>query len=755
MRKVKFPHERGDKKYMTEIDKVKLAKFKAICENPVLWAKAFLRTVDNATKKVGPWTARWYQAEMLLDNSDKKVARCGRRCLPGWDKILDPDTGELKTVDELFRKKQATVATMDSGYKMKSQGGCPVSYNGEKEVFRVALKSGKIVDATGNHPLFTANGWKEVSQLKPKDFVATPSKLEFFGNHKIDDYDVKLLAYMLGDGNCKNGNLRFSQAPEVEQLAEMQDVVNHYGCELHNYEYSEDCDFIIRKIEHRNNRTYPNSVKETLLKYGVYGHGANDKEIPREIFMAPKRQVSLFLSRLYSTDGWASIGDIDKDQRGMEIGYCSNSEELARGVSHLLLRYGIRTTIRKKKKAWIVDIYDKASINIFAKEIGIFGKNSAVQKVVEAANKRDAKGTFMPFEVNTWIQEAMRKQHVSKADVVRLWDNRRRQNDRLRLDKYKLHKPRAKLIADYLHMDNLSALVDGEIEWDEIKSIKSLGVHKTYDFTVPNTHNFVVNDVITHNTGKTETMCVESLWRTNTKRSYVCLYVAPYEAQIRMIFNRITELINLSPAVKDQVVSNTKTPFEIKFKNGSAIRGFTTGASSGGGATSVRGQRADELLLDESDYMADADFDSVLAVAGEREGIKVFLSSTPTGARKRFWQCCTDPKMHFKEFHYPSTCNPQWGPKMEEEFRAQLSEQGYIHEILAEFGTQETGVFDKDKLDAAMRVDVYAYAPLTYSQQMRVDEQKLDVEMWIPPHGQNLGVYRPNMFRCAGIDWAC
>ena len=80
MRKVKFPHERGDKKYMTEIDKVKLAKFKAICENPVLWAKAFLRTVDNATKKVGPWTARWYQAEMLLDNSDKKVARCGRRC---------------------------------------------------------------------------------------------------------------------------------------------------------------------------------------------------------------------------------------------------------------------------------------------------------------------------------------------------------------------------------------------------------------------------------------------------------------------------------------------------------------------------------------------------------------------------------------------------------------------------------------------------------------------------------------------------
>lgn len=253
--------------------------------------------------------------------------------------------------------------------------------------------------------------------------------------------------------------------------------------------------------------------------------------------------------------------------------------------------------------------------------------------------------------------------------------------------------------------------------------------------------------------GKTETMVVQALWETCTHRSFVSLFAAPYEAQIRMIFNRITEIINLSPAVKEQVISNTKTPFEIKFKNGSAIRGFTTGASSGGGAQSLRGQRSDSIYIDESDYLADADFDSILAIAGEREGIKVFLSSTPTGARKRFWQCCTDPKMHFKQFHFPSTCNPQWGPKMEEEFRAQLSEQGYIHEILAEFGTQETGVFDKDKLDAAMRVDMYAYAPLTYSQKMNVEQNHIDVDMMIPPKGTNLGVYRPNVFRTLGIDW--
>ena len=65
-----------------KIDKQKLLqlnKLNEIRKNPVLWAKVFITTVNNKTKKKEPWTARWYQAEMLMDKSLKKVARCGRR----------------------------------------------------------------------------------------------------------------------------------------------------------------------------------------------------------------------------------------------------------------------------------------------------------------------------------------------------------------------------------------------------------------------------------------------------------------------------------------------------------------------------------------------------------------------------------------------------------------------------------------------------------------------------------------------------
>lgn len=52
---------------------------KKIKNDPVLWAKAYIITYDNAAKRYTPWTARWYQAEMLRDKSRKKVYRCGRR----------------------------------------------------------------------------------------------------------------------------------------------------------------------------------------------------------------------------------------------------------------------------------------------------------------------------------------------------------------------------------------------------------------------------------------------------------------------------------------------------------------------------------------------------------------------------------------------------------------------------------------------------------------------------------------------------
>lgn len=146
-------------------------------------------------------------------------------------------------------------------------------------------------------------------------------------------------------------------------------------------------------------------------------------------------------------------------------------------------------------------------------------------------------------------------------------------------------------------------------------------------------------------TGKTEVMVVDSLYRAMTHKNYRVLIVTPYENQVRLIFSRLKELVDGSPMIKDEVVRNTFSPFLMELKNGSKIMGFTTGAASGSGAASIRGQKADYLVIDEMDYLGPNDFDTIMTIAAERDDIGVFCSSTPTGRRAKFYEICTNPKL--------------------------------------------------------------------------------------------------------------
>ena len=255
-------------------------------------------------------------------------------------------------------------------------------------------------------------------------------------------------------------------------------------------------------------------------------------------------------------------------------------------------------------------------------------------------------------------------------------------------------------------------------------------------------------------TGKSECMVIETLCKATTIPHYRVLLITPYETQVRLLFMRINEILDESPQLKAMVTRSVKNPYIIEFGNGSAILGFTTGASSGGGAASCRGQKGDLLVLDECDYMSEADYDAVMAIAGERPDIRVILSSTPTGRRGHFYYSCVDPARGFNEHYHPSTHNPNWCDKMEAEFRAMLSEQGYVHEILAEFGTEEMGVFNKEKVDAATRYKYYAYNSLDYYQEQRAkyeeEQTGRKVELFLYDK-ENPAPFNP--LRTFGIDW--
>lgn len=225
------------------------------------------------------------------------------------------------------------------------------------------------------------------------------------------------------------------------------------------------------------------------------------------------------------------------------------------------------------------------------------------------------------------------------------------------------------------------------------------------------------------------------------------MFVAPYENQIRLIFDRLRALIEASPLIKDKVTRSTKNPYAVEFNNGSKIIGFTTGASSNSGAASLRGQRADMIICDEMDYMGDSDFENVAMLAAERDDISIVVSSTPTGKRGWFWKVC-QPDSGYTEHYHPSTHNPNWNDRMEAEFRSELTELGYIHEVQADFGPQDTGVFNKDRVDMSRQIDNYTYTPLTQIQEYVRKKEGRDEPRNIAPVGNRVP---KNIFRTMAV----
>lgn len=134
--------------------------------------------------------------------------------------------------------------------------------------------------------------------------------------------------------------------------------------------------------------------------------------------------------------------------------------------------------------------------------------------------------------------------------------------------------------------------------------------------------------------------------------------------------------------------------------------------------------------------MSDKDFEAIYAITFEAPSrIGTMIASTPTGRRGMFYKVCTQMKLNqevsmdeenkydmstydrntaegWAEFYYPTMVNPEWSPKMEKELKQQFSEVAYEHEVLAEFGTETVGVFNKDYIDEASEIPYeYMSAP--------------------------------------------
>ena len=207
--------------------------------------------------------------------------------------------------------------------------------------------------------------------------------------------------------------------------------------------------------------------------------------------------------------------------------------------------------------------------------------------------------------------------------------------------------------------------------------------------------------------GKTEGACVGMIHKAITNPYYKVLILAPYELQIQMIYDILRRLIYSDGRLGNSVHGDTKNPQRIEFNNGSVILGMSAGSKTSAGSDKIRGQDAHLIYIDEFDYIPDEDVDAVVAILASHPDCEMWATSTPTGEHKKFFAYCTDKKYGYKEFWIIAQESPTWTVHTEKMLRAQYGAIGgtspqWEHEILAEFGEQEAGVFKNSAIDRAL-----------------------------------------------------
>ncbi len=420
------------------------------------------------------------------------------KCLSETTEIVLAN-GTISTIKEIYDRHEAELLTLKDDWKFHLTQPSAFVDDGIKPVFRVTTRLGRYVETTITHPFLTIKGWQRLEDLKVGDQIAVPRKIDVFGTKTIRECEVKLLAYLIGDSCLTDTTLEFTNTNPLIQDDFSQAVLS-FSPQLKVYgEISPHRSPILSAVMCQGQK---NPLTAWLENLALWGKKADQKIIPAMIFQLERSLVSLFLNRLFATDGWATVFNSGQAQ----LGYCSVSEKLARQVQHLLLRFGIIAALKKRfikykytrKQAWQLDITDANSIKIFILEVGIFGKEEALAKVAAAINQKRYQTNRDLISVEIWSQIAAAKGNEPWTVLARRAGIKRYTNRHL----VQRALTREKLWNLATALDNLplQQLATSDVYWDEIVSIEAIGSKQVYDLTIPDTHNFVANDICVHNT---------------------------------------------------------------------------------------------------------------------------------------------------------------------------------------------------------------------------------------------------------------
>ncbi|MGI8708336.1 MAG: LAGLIDADG family homing endonuclease [Actinomycetota bacterium] len=389
-------------------------------------------------------------------------------------------------------------------------------YGGLRKVREVQLRSGHRVAGTENHRLLIAGGaeltWKTLAEIKPGDYVATqygsdmwadlPASLRSFeavpsyGSQKkvcLPQEMTEDLALLLGafvaEGHITRSNWTLTITNSYDSvLMRMQEAFRDvFGVEGRITRQAGKCPALIVS-------------SKTVVEFFDFlecGGRASNKRIPDAVLRSPRSMVLAFLSGLF-LDAYVHVG------RASKFGICVDSPKLLDDLQAVLTNLGVvhgRITKRNRENG---KSYDEVyATGEHAQWLLTQVKFLEPHKAYQAA-RFDARGQLTQStadvvpgisgrELYQLIPTVDKRAQATRHTMRHLLDVRTKRVSRRSLE-------RVAAIPGVELPGWLRMVLQQNLRFSPVSSVQESGIRKVYDISVPETHAFVGNGVVNHNT---------------------------------------------------------------------------------------------------------------------------------------------------------------------------------------------------------------------------------------------------------------
>jgi replicative DNA helicase len=428
-----------------------------------------------------------------------------RECVTGETLVMLAD-GRRVPIRELVGQTPEVWAMSEDQKIIKAQSDLVWS-KGVRQVFRVALASGRVLRATSNHRVFTGDGWKVVGELEIGSRVAIGRQFPEVAKPIVwSDAQICLLGHLVGDGSYLKGQpLRYTTGSEINSKL-VTDCAIALGSTVKRYAGRGNWHQLL--ISNNGNRWRAAGVGGWLKEIGVYDQRSHQKHLPAAVFQLSDTQIGLLLKHLWATDGCIHVRPAH--QRGdSNVNFSTCSERLAQDVSALLLRLGVvaRTNLvqqRIGKSVYVVAVSGSEQQALFLERVGAFGPREAPAKKLAAKlalTRRNPNVDTLPQQLFAEVAATMSAQGISHRQMASMRGTRYGGSAH-----FKFSPSRATLnsYASLLNSDRLKIWSHSHLFWDRVVAVGLEGEEEVFDMTVPGPASWLADGIVSHNSGAIE-----------------------------------------------------------------------------------------------------------------------------------------------------------------------------------------------------------------------------------------------------------